>query len=409
MDIKLTPSTILGKVNAPPSKSVAHRLLIASFLSGKRIKLNNLGSSVDVEVTISALKKFGAEIEKTESGVIIKRGELPTEKVVIDCRESGSSLRFLLPVAVALGIKAEFTGAKRLLERPILELIETLNSNGETVKGLEVVSKLKSGNYKIYGGVSSQYITGLMLALSEVKGSLEIVGEPVSKPYIDITLDVLSKFGVSIKKKGNIYEIGGYKAENGEFTVEGDWSGAAFNLVLGAINGEVTINGLNLNSYQGDMKILEVLKLMGAKIDTTSGVTVKKSDLKGITYDCENIPDLVQIISVAASYANGVTVLENVQRLKLKESDRISAIIGALSQVNVNATYDGNNLTIRGSKPTGATLSGGNDHRTVMSSIVLASSASGQSIITGVEAMNKSYPEFLNDYISLGGKVSGNI
>ncbi len=408
-NITVKPSIVKGEVSAPSSKSFAHRILISAYLSGEEITVCNVGKSVDATVTLNALKTLGANVKLVGESVVIKRGELPKRKVIIDCNESGSSLRFLLPVVSALGVNAEFTGAKRLLERPVSELVNALNSNGKVVSGLTVNGKLKSGVYKVDGGISSQYVTGLLLALSYLHEESEIVidGELVSQPYVDITLSVLNDFGVIVNKTERGYKIkGGYKPTKKHFIVEGDWSGASFTLSAGAIGGEVSVSGLNLSSAQGDKKIIEILRDFGAEISFDKNlVKVKSKKLSGITVDMEDVPDLVQIVSVVASYASGVTVINGVDRLRLKESDRIKAVLDSLLAMGVKAEYQNNSIKIEGGKPTGGKILGGNDHRTVMSGVVMAGSALTDSVIIGGEAITKSYPDFIKDYKSLGGEI----
>ena len=408
-NIRVKPCNINGEISAPPSKSFAHRILISAFLSGKEISVLNVGSSVDATVTLNALKTLGASVKVFDGKVVIKRGEFPNEKVVIDCKESGSSLRFLLPVVSALGVKAEFTGAKRLLERPIKELTTALNQNGADIDGLLVNGKLTSGKYYIDGGISSQYITGLLLALSYVDGESEIIvnGKLVSQPYVDITLSVLKDFGVEFTKTQNGYKIkGGYDTKKMEYTVEGDWSGASFLLSAGAIGGSVRVKGLNLSSVQGDKKIIDILKSFGAEvIENKNSVTVNAKKLSAITVDMEDVPDLVQIVSVVASYASGTTRILGVDRLRLKESDRIKAVIDGLTACSITAKYINNSIEIVGGKPTGAQINGGNDHRTVMSAVVMAGNATSDSLVLGGEAITKSYPDFVDDYIKVGGEI----
>ena len=405
MNVNLSPCFLSGKVEAPASKSFAHRILIGAYLSGEKIKINGIGNSEDVLVTLSALKTFGAKVIKGGNYVIIERGCLPTEKVEIDCKESGSSLRFLLPVASALGIKATFTGCGRLLQRPITPLTDCLNKGGAEINGLTVNGRLQSGIYKVDGGISSQYITGLIFALSVIGGEIAIKGELVSKPYVDITLSVLKDMGVKIQKTQNGYKIqAGYNPTQKEINVEGDWSGASFLLSAGAINGEVSVSGLNLNSTQGDRNIVEILKNFGAiVIEDNNKITVKKAPLKAIELDCQNIPDLVKIIAVVGAYANGKTIIKNVSRLKIKESDRIQAVINTLKSAKIKAEYVGEDLIIYGGTPVGATFDGGKDHRTVMSSTILALGAEGCSEILGAEYHKKSYPSFFEDVKKLGG------
>ena len=407
---KIKPSTLNGEIQAPPSKSFAHRMLICAYLSGKEITVKNVGSSDDALVTLNALKTLGAKVQTISDGVVIKKGKISSDKLIIDCNESGSSLRFLLPVACALGVKATFTGKGKLLQRPIKELVDSLNGHGADIDGYTVNGKLKSGKYFVDGSISSQYITGLLLALSALDGESEIIvnGTLVSEPYVNITLSVLKDFGVKFSKTENGYKIvGGYNVEKTEFTVEGDWSGVAFPLVAGAVSGKVTVTGLDLNSVQGDREILNVLKSFGASVNFgKNSVTVEKSKLNGVTLDMDSVPDLCQIVSVLGAYASGKTEIYGVERLKIKESDRIKAIIEMLGGCGVSAEYDGEKITVHGKTPLGATLSGGKDHRTVMSSVVLLTGADGDGTVTGAEYYTKSYPEFVTDYKKLGGKLN---
>ncbi|MBO7214236.1 MAG: 3-phosphoshikimate 1-carboxyvinyltransferase [Clostridia bacterium] len=404
---KIKQSSLLGEITAPPSKSFAHRVLLCAYLSGGKVTVKNIGESDDAIVTLNALKTLGACVEEIPNGVIVKKGETPTDKVVIDCNESGSSLRFLLPVVSALGVKTEFTGKGKLLQRPISELVECLNENGADISGLSVSGKLKSGKYRIDGSVSSQYVSGLLLALSFLDGESEIIINKtlVSKPYVDITVAVLKEFGVKVFETDSGYKIyGGYNLDKDEFVVEGDWSGASFILVGGAINGKVTVNGINVNSVQGDRKIIDILKEFGAKVTAIeNSVTVEKSNLKGITINMENEPDLCQIVSVLGANASGITQIYGVERLKIKESDRITAIIKMLTSCSIKAEYDGEKIIVYGGKVTPNALSGGKDHRTVMSSAILLTACGGE--ITGAEYYTKSYPEFINDYRKIGGKL----
>lgn len=410
MNVKITPTKLHGTIDAPPSKSYAHRLIISAFLSKKSVRINNVGYSDDINATVNALNTLGGNITICENYAIVNPPRLITEKVKVDCGESGSTLRFLMPIAAALGINAEFTGHGRLLERPIGDLLDALKSHGVSVCGYTVSGKLTSGEYVINAGVSSQYITGLLFALSILDGdsSLILQGNAVSRGYIDITVDVLKLFGVQIQKNETGYFIKGNQTFNApsKIDVEGDYSGAAFVLSLGALGGEITVKGLNKNSLQGDAKIIDALKRFGANVTENGGLfTVKSGKLNAIELDCDDIPDIVQIISVVASYANGTTVLKNVDRLRIKESDRVEAVIKTLKTAGITAWYNCGNLYINGGKPTGGVFDGGKDHRTVMSAAVLSAYADGKSTIIGAEASKKSYPAFFDDLKSLGGNI----
>ena len=410
MNAHVQPSKICGEISAPPSKSYAHRILIAAYLTGKKVTVRNAGASKDVLATARALQSLGAEINTQGGTITVERKTIPLATTV-NCDESGSTLRFLLPIAAALGVRASFTGQGRLLSRPIEDLVEALNVNGANIDGLTVKGRLRPGEYWIPANISSQYVTGLLFALPLLPGdsTIVLVGPSVSRGYVDITLDVLCRFGIRIEKTASGYYVYGnqkYKALR-EVSVEGDYSGAAFPLALAAICGKAQVKGLASSSLQGDAEIVHVLQMFGARVTMRNDhVSVEKSALNAITLDCENIPDLVQIISVVAAYAQGVTTLKNVNRLRMKESDRIEAVIEQLRAAGVQCQFDNGNLTIHGGKPHSATFQGGNDHRTVMSATVLALGAQGASTVVGCEPVNKSYTEFFNDIIKLGGQIN---
>ena len=408
MKVKITPFNAAGKISAPPSKSFAHRYIIAAYLSAKRCVIENAGSSGDVNATISALKSLGGIIERKGNDVIVS-GRVPVKKTTVDCGESGSTMRFLIPVCAALGITAEFTGSKTLMSRPVEDLVFALNGQGTIAEGHRVIGALKSGTFCLDQSLSSQFVTGMLFALSALDGESEIVlsGEKVSKGYIDITVSVLKEFGVRITETEKGFKIaGGYNAPE-RVKVEGDWSGAAFPLSIGALTGTVTVENLKYPTLQSDGAILEILKKFGAAVCVSGGaVTVKKAALKGIDeINCENFPDIAQVICSVAAFCKGNTRLTGVERLKIKESDRIAAIINTLKVCGINAEYDGNAITVYGGVPGGGTFDGGNDHRTVMSAAVIAAAAKGSSEIFGAECCAKSYPDFFEDLKRLGGNI----
>ncbi|MBO5926331.1 MAG: 3-phosphoshikimate 1-carboxyvinyltransferase [Clostridia bacterium] len=414
MNVKIKPSKqISGEVFAPPSKSYAHRYIISAFLSKSSGFIEGVGSSKDVLATLNALSSIGLSYKIISNGVFVSFVK-PSNKPILNCNESGSTLRFLLPVVTALGISAEFTGGGRLLSRPIDDLVKCLNDNGGEFNSFKISGKLKSGDYKINGEVSSQFISGLLFALPLLEGNSRIIieGNTVSKDYISITLEVLEKFNINIDKTGyGFFVKGNQKYVMPKFMkIEGDYSGASFLLSMGALSSGVTVKNLTENTLQGDRKIIDILSCFGANITKIEdGYTVQKGVLKGITVGCEDIPDLVQILSVVASFAEGETTFLNVKRLKIKESDRIAGIINNLSKAGIKAKYDNGNLTVYGGKPKGSVFLGDNDHRTVMSASVLSAFCEGESEILGAEAVNKSYPEFFKDYESIGGLVDGDI
>ncbi len=414
MEVKVqTSNKISGKVKSPPSKSYAHRQIIGAYLSKTPTTLIGAGCSQDVLATLNCLKEVGLNYEYIGDDVKLSFNSFSQNKL-LNCNESGSTLRFLLPVISALGINATFTGSSRLLERPIKNLVDCLNANGANISGYTINGKLKSGDYNIAGNVSSQYITGLLFALPLLDGDSKIIinEQMVSKGYVDITIDVLKSFNIVVEEKDYGYFVKGnqkYQSKE-QIIVEGDYSGSAFTLCLGALGDGVEVTNLNKNSCQGDKEILNVLKKFGAIVESTkSGYFVKKGNLTGQVIDCENIPDLVQIISVLASYSKGKTILKNVSRLKIKESDRIESILTNLKVAGIDAKCNGSDLIINGGSPKSGKFLGFNDHRSVMSAVCLATFASGESIVTDSLAINKSYTNFYKDYVSLGGKVNGDI
>lgn len=412
MDILISPAPLSGIIPAPPSKSYAHRYLIAAYLSGEKTVIKNAGMSTDVLATVGALTALGGNFSISGNDVYFEGRTLPAGEVAVDCSESGSTLRFLLPVAAAFGIKARFSGKDGLMKRPVSGLIEALNDNGAQIDGLKVDGRLASGKYRIDASVSSQYITGLMFALSVLDGdsTIEFDAPPVSADYIAITEGVISKFGVTVERRELGYYIRGgqnYRSPKA-LTVEGDWSGAAFFLAAGAIGGDVTVTGLNARDAQGDGRIADILARFGAKVtETTGGTRAERGLLAATDVDIDPIPDLAQITAVVAAYSKGVSVLRNVGRLRSKESDRVSAIIRTLAVAGVRAETDGNDLLIFGDNdPIGGLFYGGDDHRTAMSAAILATYARGGSRISGVDSHAKSYPDFLLHFIALGGKTN---
>ena len=395
MNIKIEKAYLSGEIDAIPSKSYAHRIAICNFLSGEEPTANcGEFSSNDIFVTENCLKN-------------LKEG-----KAVLDCGESGSTLRFMLPLCAALGGNYTFIGHGKLMDRPNEELFAVLKANGvSAVKTdkIEISGCLSAGEYKIRGDISSQYISGLLMALPTLNGDSKItLTTPlVSAPYVDITIEVLEKYGVKIIKERNGYIVKGNQVYKGFVKPEGDWSNMAFFLVAGAVNGDITVSGLNIDSVQGDKYIIDILKKAGASIELKGDkIRVKKSNLKAFTYSAEDCPDLVPISAVLASYAQGVTVISNIERLKIKESDRVESTIAMLKGFGINADTDGKCLAIFGGKVTAGVADAFNNHRLAMSTAVLALGVDGVSQINGAEAINKSYPTFFRDYNKLGGASS---
>lgn len=389
-------SILNGTITVPPSKSAAHRALICSFLAGGG-SVSPVIHSQDMQATCQVLDA-------------LSKGD-----TVLDCIESGSTLRFAIPVAAALGKSVTFVGKGRLPERPIgdyLRLLPEHNVACESDGGLPLTisGQLTGGTFELAGDVSSQYITGLLLALPILCGDSKIVlTTPLqSKPYVDMTVKVMSDFGVKVEETDYGYFIkGNQKYTPCDYIVESDWSQAAFFLVAGAIGGDVTLKGLDLQSTQGDKEIVNVLKKFGCNIVAQENfVRATKSQLKAITVDATDIPDMVPSIAVAAAFAQGDTVITGAGRLRFKESDRIKSVATNLQKmgVAVEETPDGMIIKSNG-VVNGAVIDGFNDHRIVMAFSIAGLCANGDTYITDPFSINKSYPSFFDDYNNLGGKA----
>ena len=397
--ITINNSRLMGEINAISSKSYVHRLLICAFLSGEELSLDGIDLSKDITATFNALKT------------------IRDCKTILDAGESGSTLRFLIPLVSTLGKDFQIKMHGKLKDRPNDELYTTLKTGGVNAYTLGdivyVSGKLKAGEYFIKADKSSQYLSGLLMALSSLKEQSKIIlTSPVaSKAYVDITVEVLKSYGYKVSSDGKTYIVGGKRNKNSKpITSEGDWSNSAFFLVGGASCGDVTIKNLNLNSVQADKEIFNILRLAGANvIAENNSVRVKKSNLKGFTYSIDNCPDLAPICAVLGAYASGETILTDVGRLKIKESDRVLSTISMLNSCGVIAKEQDNKIIIKGGNVTGGTIDGFNDHRIVMSGAIMALASNGSITINGASAVQKSYPQFFNDLEKLGGIISAKI
>lgn len=421
MKVTLSPSVLNGKISAPPSKSCMHRALICAAASEKPTKIICNSFSMDTKATASCLEALGAKFEYGDGFVTVypidKNADNDTQ-CVLDCGESGSTLRFMLPFAASLGRRCKFIGAQRLGERPLAPLCAALNSHGvETHYGdgsflpLEISGTLTGDVFEIPGNISSQFITGLLFALGICGGGeIKITGELKSAPYIDITADIQRQFGISAEKTDTGYTMakGQCYTSPGEIVIEGDYSNAAFWLVAGAVGSSEKICCTNLreDTLQGDSAIIDVLRDMGAHI-TRDGdsVTVYKSKLHAIEADCADIPDIVPIICVAATAAEGTTVLRNIERLREKESDRVKTTLDMLSSLGADISADEKTITISKSALRGGRVTSANDHRIAMSSAIASTLCEGEVEIDIAQAVSKSYPDFYEKFSMLGGKV----
>jgi 3-phosphoshikimate 1-carboxyvinyltransferase len=431
MDALIQPTHLEGTVHAVASKSQAHRMLILAALGNATCDISCNTSSEDIDATIRCLTALGARVARTRLGfrVVPLRRALPRLRgpFVLDCGESGSTLRFMLPVVCALGVSARFMVRGRLAERPLGELRAALIDHGCTLSAegdwpLETAGRLQAGDFDLPGNVSSQYVTGLLLAASLLDAPSRIhVSEPVeSAPYIRLTIDALACFGVSVEvaheTRGGIpclcYTLdpeASPLATPSSCAVEGDWSNAAFWLAAGAISGgPICVEGLNLESSQGDRQILAALALFGARLRRSgTSVTVSAGRLRPLTLDISDIPDLVPPLAAVCACAEGSSRLTGGGRLRLKESDRLQSVSDALQALGVSCRIEGDDLIIQGVEaPAGGMASAAGDHRIAMMASVLASVADGPSTIVGAECVSKSYPGFYDDFSQLGGRAT---
>lgn len=398
MIINIKKSKACGKVSAPPSKSMAHRALICGALSGNS-KISNIEYSNDILATLDCLASLGANVEKSDNVVNIG-GLNPflASETTIDCKESGSTLRFLIPIAFLCDNTIIFTGSKRLFERNLTIYEDVANQNNILFKksenSLTVCGKLKSGEYKIPGNISSQFISGMLLALPLLDGdsTVEILGEYESEPYVDLTIQSLNDFGIKIIKSGRTYKIkGGQKYLPKDITVEGDYSNAAFLDAFNLLGGNITITGLGDTSLQGD----KIYKKMYDQL-----VNGHK------TFDLSNCPDLAPVM-FALSACYGGAHFEGTARLKIKESDRAVAMQSELKKFGIKVIVGENDVTVcKGELTTpNEILCGHNDHRIVMALSVLCSITGGQ--ISNAEAVAKSYPNYFEKIKALGIVIEG--
>ena len=419
----IRPSKVSGKVRAPPSKSCTHRAIIGAALAEGVTEIINPLLSDDTEATLSTCEALGAEIlEKNSERIMIRgnSGKIKAKKSLIDCAESGSTLRFMLPVAALSGKEIAFTGKEGLKKRPVEDLLTVLRQAGVKIEYVErdgalplkIQGKISAGNIKIRGDVSSQFISGLLLALPLAEGDSEIhlTTRLESKDYVELTLDVLAKFGIQIRHSKDLrkFKIPGNQTFKAcRFMVEGDFSSAAFMLAAGALSGAVTVTNLNLNSKQGDRRMIDILQSMGAKVNTgKSSVSVEKSDLRGVSIDARDTPDMVPILSIIATQANGTTKIKNVERLRMKESNRLAGIADMLEKFGATVRVKHNSIEIQGkAKLVGNEVETLSDHRLVMAASVAGLLAEGETIVDGPTAIKKSYPAFFDDFRKLGADV----
>lgn len=424
--LKITPAKLTGSVCIPSSKSMGHREIICAGLADGSSIVDNISMSADMEATLRCLDALGISFNKVPSAregrtalAITGSGTVRAAKSSVDCGESGSTLRFMIPLGALCGAPLTFKGHGKLVERPLQAYYDIFDRQGlhyETaVAGhlpLTVDGVLQSGAYALPGNVSSQFISGLLFALPLLAGdSLVTITSPLeSQSYVDLTLSCLAKYGIVIEHENYLkYHIrGGQKYRSGQNMVEGDWSQTAFWLVAGTLGEAVTCTGLSSDSQQGDQVVAEIINRMGGNVTAaaTGDHTAAPAATKGVVIDAADCPDIIPVLAVLATVSAGTTEIINAGRLRIKECDRLAAMAAELNKLGADVTELPEGLLIKG-KPEGlrgGTVDAWNDHRIAMSLAVASSVCREAVVINGSECVKKSYPEFWQDFAALGGQ-----
>ena len=424
MKANLFSSRIGGTAAVPPSKSAAHRAVLCAALAEGTSRIENIEYSQDIRATLGAVAQLGAKICEEPNAVSIQgRGAgngFVTVTRPVFCNESGSTLRFLIPLFSLTAQKIHFTGAGRLFDRPQAVYQMLFDSQGlrftQEPDGITVFGRLRPGGFKMPGDVSSQFISGLMFAapLMESDSLIEVLPPYESRSYVDLTLDAMQQFGIKVaqraRKNGSVvYRIAApqtYTAS--DVTIEGDYSQAAFLAVLGCVLGGVAVTGLNPESKQGDKVIMDILQRCGGKYKAVDGgLKFSRSLLKATEIDLADCPDLGPILFTLGCFCSGETILRNAGRLRIKESDRIAAMQTELEKMGARIQVEGDTVYIYGTalRAPERPLNGHNDHRIVMALAVAAAAGGLPATILGAEAVNKSWPAFWQVLQALGERV----
>ena len=413
MQVRIKPIKPNGDIWAISSKSDAHRAIICSALADDNTKVHISHISKDIEATLNCIEKMEAKISKKDNVYEITPMKTIPENPVLDCGESGSTLRFLLPVVSALGCGATFVGGGRLPQRPMETIVDLLKEHGNTFSSshlpITVCGKTSAGVFDIAGNVSSQFISGLLFALPllKEKSVIRLTSELQSSSYVDMTVNTLKSFGVNISQNKNEYIINGKDSyiSPKEYIVEGDWSNSAFFMVLGALGGKVTIKNLDIASSQSDKMILDVMSLAGVDYAVSDNeITVQKSHITPFDFDVSECPDLFPVLAILACKAKGKSTLYNAKRLRIKESDRIKTTKELILSLGGMAEETEDSLVIYGNgKLTGGVADSFNDHRIAMSAFVASAMCENDIILKDAKAIDKSYPSFMEDFNKIGG------
>lgn len=417
MNVLIQPKPLKGTVAVPPSKSQSHRMIIAASLAKGKSVISNIAYSEDVVATIGAMEKLGVKfIKNTHQLIVSGVGRVSiNDDNFVECNESGSTLRFLIPIFSLSKEKIVFTGKRSLFKRPMSvydDLFKKLNLGFQQNEDSIIISgSLSSGTYEIPGNISSQFISGLLFALPLLRGDskIKIIGPIESKQYIDMTIDTLNLFQIQIIEKENEYFIKGnqmYHPTN--CTIEGDYSQLAFFAVLGTINGDILCKNVPYHSKQPDRKIIDHIINMGGNItQNENGILFKKAYTSGRVIDVSQSPDIAPILAILAGLSVGETSIVNAGRLKMKESNRLLSTTETLRQLGVTVEMGDDYMKIQGVDAfNGGIFESYNDHRIVMSIAIAASRATHSVMIKNAEAINKSYPNFFEDLEKLGANIT---
>ena len=422
--IQLIPTKLKGKITLPPSKSLAHRAIIAAGLSKGISRIDHIAYSQDIKATIQAMEALGTIIEQHEDYLIVngkytftKNNTMPG--IEIDCVESGSTLRFMVPISIVKENKVRFTGRGQLGKRPLntfYEIFERQNIGylyRENVLDLNIIGTLKPDLYRIPGNISSQFITGLLFALPLLPGDsiIEMTSPLESRGYIDLTLHILKLYGITIINHEYKQFIirGRQEYQATDYTVEADFSQAAFYLVADALGNDVTVMNLNLDSLQGDKVILDILKKMNCSIEEVDGgIKVVNHGLTGTTVDASQCPDIIPVVALALATSQGKSEVLQASKLRIKECDRLSATVKELNTLGAKLIEHEESMEITEVDCLkGGNVSSHDDHRMAMMLAIASTICQKDVIIDNKECVKKSYPNFWEDFMMLGGKIDG--
>ena len=420
--IRINPSKIEGTVNIPPSKSIAHRAIICAALSEGESIIGNIDYSDDIIATIEGMKKLGAIIERQDKSLRVRginfHNENSKEGITINCNESGSTLRFLIPISIGRKNKVRFIGKGNLGKRPLTPYYEIFREQGIEFSynrdglNLCIDGELQGGKFKMPGNISSQFISGLLFILPVLKEDsiINITTELESKAYIDLTLSAMKEFGIEVENRDyRSFLIKGnqkYKACN--YRVEGDYSQAAFYLCAAALGNKVACADLNIDSLQGDKECIDILKRIGCKstIEEDKVSLKPENELNSTVIDASQCPDVIPVITVVAALSKGQSKVINGGRLRIKECDRLNAICAELNKLGADIAELEDGLIINGVEEfKGARVYSHKDHRIAMSLAIASTRCNGEIILDEPECVKKSYPKFWNDFESLGGSI----